>query len=241
MLDRPNPITLTLFLIVYLMLVFSVEAVNQFFLLVLTATALMSVVRIDVRSLYLRIRPLILYVPVMLVIYTGSSLLLTSDSPAEVAEAAFLSGIRIFLMVVVTATVIEAVSSIRLLDALRTICRRTALRGRVVEDTFQLMNLTFRFYPMLKEEVVAITNLETYMGLSSDNGRISRVKRMATHLPSLISNCLHRAENLGIAMESRRYGTVLPRGIANPVGFGMSDLLYLLLTALLVQGHFSLA
>lgn len=66
---------------------------------------------------------------------------------------------------------------------------------------------------MLKEEVVAITNLETYMGLPSRDGRIGRVKRIATHLPSLISNCLHRAENLGIAMQSRRYGTVLREGL----------------------------
>lgn len=241
MADRPNPITLALFLVVYLMLVFSAKVGNQFFLLILTAIALMLVLKIDARAVFSRIRPFILYVPVMLAIYIGSSLLLTTDAFSEVAEVALLSGIRIVLMVTVTAAVVEAVSSRRLLDAIRSTCRRTLLRGRLVEDGFQLLYLTFRFYPMLKEEVVAITNLETYMGLPSRDGRIGRVKRIATHLPSLISNCLHRAENLGIAMQSRRYGTVLPRGIADPVGFGISDLFSLFLIVLLVRGYSLLA
>ena len=123
-------------LIIYLMLVFSVEAINQFILLSLVAIALMPILRIDTRSLYLRIRPFILYVPIMLLIYTVFSLLLTSDSLADVVVAALLSGIRVFLMVIVTAAVIEAVSSRRLLDALRTVCRQAAISGRVVEDTF---------------------------------------------------------------------------------------------------------
>ena len=136
---------------------------------------------------------------------------------------------------------LEINDAMMILDALRTLWRKTGISSRKIEDFFLLLYLTFRFYPLLREEVRTISSLGKALGLPSDQGKIKQVKRTASYLPGMIMNCLHRADNLALAMEIRGYGRFLPRGLVNPIGFFWRDAVVLVLALLMVSGLIILA
>ena len=234
---RLNPLTLLFLLLVYLSSLFSTETGTgyglHFFAIILAGLFL----RVPYVSVIIRIRPIITFLPVMTAIYCLVSLVITPDPPIVIFQLALLALAKIVLMVVGTSIFLELVSSAELIDALRTLWFRLKLKWRPVEDIFQLFDLTLRFFPMVMEEVKALMGMEKALGIETSKSRWSQIKKVAEHLPTLVFICIHRAEQIGLAMEGRGYGKVLPRTVAWPVHFGLWDGIILMVALFFITGR----
>lgn len=236
-----NPLTWVFLLVVTLFLVFRSESLIEYAWLAAGLSAVVFSANLSLKSIFSRLRPILLFLPFMFFFYMVMSLLFAETAFGRTVETVVVSGVRILLMVFSMAMFLELTGSMKILDALRSLWRATRISSRTVEDGFQLLYLTFRFFPMLKEEIQAISQLEKALGLPPRPGRFSHIRRTAYYLPGLISNSLQRADNLAVAIQTRKYGQVLPRGLANPVGFHAVDTLFFALAVLFIAGHVSLA
>lgn len=236
-----NPLSWLILLGAYLVLVFRSVSAAQYAWLLLALLVTLFVLRRSFRSILRRMGPILAFLPVMFSFYLVVSLILAETAFGETVRTIFISSARILLMVFGVASFLEFTSAMAILDSLRTLWRRLGLSWRAMEDLFQLLYLSLRFFPMLREEIQSISHLEKALGLPTARGRFNQVRRMGLSLPGLISNCLCRADNLAVAMETRRYGAVLPRGVANPVEFRLADAGLFFLLLLLVAGHTALA
>ncbi|MEE9167648.1 MAG: energy-coupling factor transporter transmembrane component T [Candidatus Neomarinimicrobiota bacterium] len=236
----PNTLSWLVLLVAFLILIFRSVTLLQYIWLVMALLVTLTFQRVPVRSIWSRLRPLLIFLPLMFVFYLLLSLILADVSFRETAWTVLVSSSRILLMVLGVAIFLEVTSPMAILDSLRTVWRALGISFRPIEDFFQLLYLSLRFFPMLREEVHSISNLRKALDLPTDGNRLRRIKQMAIYLPGLISNCLHRADNLAVAMETRRYGLILPRGLAHPVRFHLADAALPVILFLLIAGHIAL-
>ncbi|MFQ6674267.1 MAG: energy-coupling factor transporter transmembrane component T [Fidelibacterota bacterium] len=238
---RLNPLTWLAVLVTYLAAVFLSESRGQFaWLAGILGTGLL-LERRAIASVVARVRPFVYFLPIMFGFYMAMTHLLTGDPMFAVISSVSVSALRIFIMIVTMSVFLEFTPSVSILDAIRTLWRRTGIRWRRAEDAFQLLYLTFRFFPMLKEEVEGMANVDEALGIPPARRKFDMIKRTVVYLPGLVANCLHRAENLGLAMDTRGYGRVLPRGVASPWHFCPSDAFVFALLVLFLAGFASLA
>ena len=221
--QRLNPLTLLFILTVYLFSLFSTETATGYGLHFLAIIFAGLSFRVPYVSVVSRIRPVLTFLPVMTAIYCLISLVITPDPLTVIIQLALLALAKIVLMVVGTSFFLELVSSAELIDALRTFWSRLKLKWRPVEDLFQLFDLTLRFFPMVMEEDKALMGMEKALGFRTSRSKWAQIKKVSGHLPTLVVICIHRAEQIGLAMEGRGYGQVLPRTVARPVRFGFRD------------------
>lgn len=193
------------------------------------------------RSVAARLRPFLIFLPLLLAGYVFFTLILTSGPPVEAVRAVVPSAVRIVLLMGATSVFLEAVNSADLLDALRTLWVRSGFRWRPVDDFFLLVYIAFRFFPILKEEVDGFINADRALGIPRRQGRLGQIRRWTAGLPGIIASCLTRADNLGMIMGIRGYGRVLPRGIASPFPFSVRDLFAITSIALFAAGYLFVA
>ncbi|MEE2876408.1 MAG: energy-coupling factor transporter transmembrane component T [Candidatus Neomarinimicrobiota bacterium] len=225
-----NPLTLLFLLGVYLVSLFSAETWSSFGWHLAVLIFFGKVQRLKLRPVGLRIFPVLLYLPIMTLLYSVISLAVSSDPLLTIILQALWAAARILLLVSAMSLFLELVPSFVLIDAARTSWYRFQLKWRRVEDLFQLLDLVLRFLPMVTVEVKALMALEKTLSFSSSFSRRERIMKIARHLPTLIVNCIYRAGQIGLAMEGRGYGTVLPRSIAIPVVLAHLDRLVILLS-----------
>ena len=72
---------------------------------------------------------------------------------------------------------------------------------------------------------IVVFSFEKSLSFAPSHSRRERISKVAKQLPTLIVNCLNRAGQIGVAMEGRGYGTVLPRSVATPVEFTQRDII----------------
>lgn len=232
-----NPITLMFLLIVYLFSLFSVETLAGYgfhFLIVALAVPLLGV---TFSALLTRIRPVLYFLPLMTLLYCLSSILMTSEPFSVILGMALLSALKILLMVMGTVLFLERVSSSEMIDSLRTLWSRRGLKWRWMEDLFQLLDLSMRFFPMVSEEVKAVNRLEKALSLAPTKSIWAQLKKPSTQLPTLVATCIHRAEQIGDSMAGRGYGKVVPRSVSSPVKFKTLDGVVLMALLSLVVGR----
>lgn len=237
---RLNPLTILILVLIYIALVFKASHIIQFlFLMAIFPPFFFS--KNILRSVIFRIKPFLLFLPLMFGVYIGISLILSNQPFNEIVISTGLSGLRLFLMILSMALFLGLGNLTSLIDSLRTLWSKTGIKWRVIEDGFQLLYLTFRFFPTCQDDIRNYGNFEKALGFPSDNGRWGSVKRYATKLPALIAVSFRRAEQLGWAMEVRDYGRIIPRGIASPVPFTVIDGMALTIALLCIIGFKSLA
>lgn len=224
---RVNPLTVLVLWVAYLILVFQVGSVLSFLWLAGGLAGVLVFQSGSWRPVLGRMRPFLIFLPILFAAYVILTLILTPESPAGAVRSAIPSALRVLLFMAAAAVFLELTSSSDLLDALRTLWSRSRLRWRPVDDLFLLIYIALRFFPMLKEEVTAFVNADRTLGIPPPSGKIKKVRRWTANLPGLIASCLARADNLGVAMEVRGYGQVLPRGIASPFSFAIRDVFVL--------------
>ena len=103
------------------------------------------------------------------------------------------------------------------------------LNWKKVEDMFIFLELTLRFYPTFQREWQTINRAKKALGLNSSSGKWGQVKAVANDLPGMILQSYRKAENTAVVMQQRGYGNQIPRGIASPILFRMSDFVLLII------------
>ena len=236
-----NPLTWLILLILYLVILFQSGLISHCIGLTIFLFILSIIMKVSLKKMVWRSRHILLFIPILFLFYITISIFFFNITFHDIFLTVSISAFRIILMVFCMTLFLEINDAMMILDALRTLWRKTGISSRKIEDFFLLLYLTFRFYPLLREEVRTISSLGKALGLPSDQGKIKQVKRTASYLPGMIMNCLHRADNLALAMEIRGYGRFLPRGLVNPIGFFWRDAVVLVLALLMVSGLIILA
>jgi len=218
-----NPLPHLLLLGVYLISLFSAENWNDIGWHLVVLILFGTVQRLHIQSVLKRIFPILMYLPIMMILYCAISLAVSSDSLLTIISQAIWAAARIIFLLSAMSMFLELVPSFILIDAARTVWYRFGLKWRRVEDLFQLLDLVLRFFPMVRAEVKALIALEKSLSFTSSYSSRERLRKVAKQLPTLIVNCLNRAGQIGVAMEGRGYGKVLPRSVSTPVEFTQRD------------------
>jgi len=173
----------------------------------------------------------------MTTLYFLFSILFSTDPLLLIIEQAFRSITRIIFLLGAATLFLEMISSLRLLDAIRTQCFNLNIKFHFIEDFFQLIELSLRFFPLVAYEVKTLLQIDIMLGFSKPNNKMAKISKVANHLPSLLISCMRKASQLGEAMESRGYGKVIPRTIAKPVNFGFKDAVIIISIFVFILGH----
>ncbi|MBH31900.1 MAG: hypothetical protein CMG71_07950 [Candidatus Marinimicrobia bacterium] len=232
-----NPLTLLFLLGMYLFTLFSADSWSSIGWYLVVLIVFGTVQRLHIQSVLKRIVPILMYLPVMIILYCAVSLVVSSDPFLTIIVQAIGGVARIVFIVSTMSVFLELVPSFVLIDAARTIWYRFGLKWRRAEDLFQLLDLVLRFFPMVTAEVKALMRLEKSLSFVPSHSRRDRIRKLAKQLPTLIVNCLHRAGQIGVAMEGRGYGTVLPRSVATPVEFTQRDGIVAIVMSTLLIGR----
>jgi energy-coupling factor transporter transmembrane protein EcfT len=91
------------------------------------------------------------------------------------------------------------------------------------------LELTLRFYPTFQREWQTINRSKKALGLTSSLIRWGQIKSAVNDLPGMILQSYRKAENTAAIMLQRGYGNQIPRGVANPILFKISDLILLII------------
>lgn len=220
-----NPIVYLAYIFIFIVLVFQIEIWKQAIWLFSFLVIVLYKHRKLLQSIFKRVRPFLFFLPVMVLLYMLFSVILVESASwrMEIFYTALVSGGKLLIMVIAMSVFLELIDPSDLMDAFRFFWLKTGLKWRWVEDFFQLIYLTLRFFPTFQEEVNNNRNFKKALGLPEPAGKIEMIKQTALYLPNLISNSMHRATNLGFAMEVRGYGKVIPRGIAKSYSLRFID------------------
>ena len=91
------------------------------------------------------------------------------------------------------------------------------------------LELTLRFYPTFQREWQTINRSKKALGIVVSDSKWNRVKSVTNDLPGMILQSYRKAENTALIMQQRGYGKQIPRGVANPIFFKISDLLFIVI------------
>jgi energy-coupling factor transporter transmembrane protein EcfT len=143
-------------------------------------------------------------------------------------EAGFAMSKLLFL-VIVMSLYLEISRKQNLVLSIRSIWRKMNLNWKKVEDMFIFLELTLRFYPTFQREWQTIIRSKKALGLTSSVGKWERIRSVANDLPGMILHSYRKAENTASVIQQRGYGKQIPRGVAYPILFKMSDLILLII------------
>ena len=125
-----------------------------------------------------------------------------------------------FLMVMAIMNLYTVGSGSRsVFQALRSIWVHFNKPWRKIENWFLFLEMTLRFYPSLQREWTRLQGIHKALGLTVEQGKVSRWKETSLQMPGIIMIHLHKADDIAHAMTMRGYGTSIPRGVAQPIPF----------------------
>ena len=175
--------------------------------------------RTVILAVFSRIKPFILYFPLMLVLYLAVSVLFTD---ATIYQAMFEVGfafLRIVLMISIMSLYFESVGSPNFLLALRSLWFQTGLKSNWMENFFLFLDMTLRFYPSLQRDWVTVNQSRESLGFNQNNNRWGKIKQAAQDLPGLLVINLRKSQDIAMAMELRGFGKSMPRCGYNATSF----------------------
>ena len=175
--------------------------------------------RTVILAVFSRIKPFILYFPLMLVLYLAVSVLFTD---ATIYKAMFEVGfafLRIVLMISIMSLYFESVGSPNFLLALRSLWFQTGLKSNWMENFFLFLDMTLRFYPSLQRDWITASQSRELLGFNQHKNRWGKIKQAAQDLPVLLVINLRRSQDIAVAMQLRGFGQSLPRCVYNATSF----------------------
>ena len=175
--------------------------------------------RTVILAVFSRIKPFILYFPLMLVLYLAVSVLFTD---ATIYKAMFEVGfafLRIVLMISIMSLYFESVGSPNFLLALRSLWFQTGLKSNWMENFFLFLDMTLRFYPSLQRDWITASQSRELLGFNQHKNRWGKIKQAAQDLPGLLVINLRKSQDIAMAMELRGFGKSLPRCVYNATSF----------------------
>ena len=222
-----NPIVTTLF---YLGLAFSTilnKTWNGLMVYLLLCIILIILNRSHLKPAFKHVKPFFLFFPMMIIIYLFISFVFTDSTWTVIINEAGFAMSKLLLLVIVMSLYLEISRENNLVLSVRSIWVKMNLKWKKIEDLFMFFELTLRFYPTFQREWQTIIRSKKALGLTSSVGRWEKIKSVANDLPGMILQSYRKAENTANVMQQRGYGKQIPRGVANPILFKMSDLILL--------------
>ncbi len=181
------------------------------------------------KSTIKQVKPFFLFFPIMITVYLFISFVFTNFTWTVIINEAGFAMSKLLLLVIVMSLYLEISRKQNLVLSVRSIWVKMNLKWKKVEDLFMFLELTLRFYPTFQREWQTIIRSKKALGLASSVGRWERIKSVTNDLPGMILQSYRKAENTAAVMQQRGYGKQIPRGVANPILFKMSDLILLVI------------
>ena len=176
-----------------------------------------------------QVKPFFLFFPIMIIVYIFISFVFTNSTWTIIFNEAGFAMSKLLFLVIVMSLYLEISRKQNLVLSIRSIWVKMNLKWKKVEDIFMFLELTLRFYPTFQREWQIIIRSKKALGLTSSVGKWGQIKSVANDLPGMILQSYRKAENTAVVMEQRGYGKQIPRGVANPILFNMSDLILLVI------------
>ena len=240
-LDPRTKLVLTVALIV---LVFLVQKFAGFALILALVIACAVSTKIGLKYMLKGLKPILFIILFTFVL----NLFLTNEGDVLVKvwiltitsgglRSALFMAVRLMLLVLCSQLLTFTTSPIALTDGLESLMRPLARIGFPAHEISRMMSIALRFIPTLMEETNKIRRAQTARGANFETGGlIAKAKAMVPLLVPLFVNAFRRADDLAMAMEARCYRGGAGRTRMNELKFSVSDLIALLLMALMFAG-----
>jgi len=170
-------------------------------------------------AVFFRIKPFILYFPLMLVLYLAVSWLFTDATIYKAMIEVGFAFLRIVLMISIMSLYFELVGSPNFLLALRSLWFQTGLKSNWMENFFLFLDMTLRFYPSLQRDWITVSQSRECLGFNQNNNSWGKIKQTVQDLPVLLVINLRKSQDIAMAMELRGFGKSLPRCVYNATFF----------------------
>ncbi|MBU0528971.1 energy-coupling factor transporter transmembrane protein EcfT [bacterium] len=224
-----NPIVISLFYLGFAFSTILSETWNGLMIYYILCILLILLNRTHFKSAYKHVKPFFLFFPIMLIIYLLISFVFTDSTWTMIINEAGFAISKLLLLVIVMAFYLEISKKQNLVLSIRSIWSKLNLKWRWVEDIFMFLELTLRFYPTFQREWQAMSRSKKALGLTSSANKWEQIKSVANDLPGMILQSYRKAENTANIMQQRGYGNQIPRGVANPVLFKISDVILIII------------
>ena len=187
-------------------------------------------------ELYRRLKPFLLFLPIMIGIYILFSLGFSERTFKETLLDAGFGLLKLFLLIAIMMLFFITTHSEDSVKVLRSIWWKTGLGWKWVEDFFLFLTITLRFYPAFQSDWKTIQSSRKSLGLESPDNWLEKVKYSAEDLPRLLLYNLRRSERLAAAMHFRGYGQRFPRAVIHPIEFDHNHLFAIMLILIFFIG-----
>ena len=164
-----------------------------------------------------RLKPIIYYFPIMIILYFIFSLFLTDNTLGIILNEAIFGCLKLFFMVGAMMLFFESTQSQDIVIIARSVWVRLNKPWQWVEDFFLFLGMTLRFYPTFQSNWQLLRNTRKSLGLEADLSYLGQVKIAAKEMPGLLIYQLQRADDIAMAMKLRGYGKQFPRGVTYPI------------------------
>ena len=242
---RLDPRVKIIVAVIYMVSVFYIKDLRGFIIMAAVLFALMSAAKLPINYLLKGLKPL----RMILIITFLINLLLTPGTPIyqgfiTITEEGFFRAIfmacRLSFLVVGTSILTLTTSPIALTDGLESLLNPLKKVKLPVHEFAMMMTIALRFIPTLMEESDKIMKAQMARGADFESGNIiNRAKNMVPLLVPLFLISFQRAEDLGVAMESRCYRGDVNRTRLNPLKYGKNDFVAFLVVVIFLIAFFS--
>lgn len=176
-------------------------------------------------ALIRRLKPFLLFLPFMIILYIAFSVGFSERTLAETVQDAEFGLFKLTLLMATMTLFFVTTPSQDIVKVLRSIWLHTGLAWKWVDDFFLFLSITLRFYPAFQSNWKAVQATRKALGFSQSKNFMGKVKSATDDLPRLLLYHLRRSENVAAAMYFRGYGRHFPRPIIYPMEFRFGHLL----------------
>ena len=238
---RLDPRSKLVWLVGYIVALFLAKNWMGYVLMLLVLAAESAAARIRPKTLLSGLKPLL-----FIVIFTGViNLFYGSGEPlvefwifkitANGIRTAIFMVLRIMMLVCGTFLLTYTTSPLQLTDGLEQLLMPLKKLRVPVHELAMMMSIALRFIPTLIEETDKIMSAQKARGASFDTGKLTeRAKALIPLLVPLFVSAFRRADELATAMECRCYHDGEGRTRMKVLRFGGSDVLALVLCAVMI-------
>lgn len=182
-------------------------------LLAVYTFAIISLSKVNIRFLYVGLRPvlwLVVFTLLLHIFLTKDGKLLFQLGWIKVYEEGIRQGLfismRFFFLILMTSLLTLTTTPIEITDGLEDMLRPLKKVKFPVHEMALMMSISLRFIPTLMQETDKIMKAQMARGVDFTSGPIKeRVKSIVPLLIPLFVSSFKRAEELAIAMEARGY------------------------------------
>lgn len=241
---RLDPRTKLLFLIVYIVALFTANGWITYGLILVFLITVISVSKVPLKSILSGMKPLLLiliFTGVLNIFFTPGQTVWVSVGFVKITQegvirAIFMMG-RILMLITGTFLLTYTTSPIALTDGLESLLNPLKKLRFPVHELSMMMCIALRFIPTLIEETDKIMSAQKARGADFETGNLfHRVKALVPILVPLFISAFRRADELATAMECRCYQGGDGRTKMKLLRFHRGDVLAFCAAALLLGG-----